>query len=73
MRQAPPMDEAPRDLENSSGKWLARLNCIHHQLEQIPYQNPSGFTIELPETQIGGECGLEVSVDKIPLRYRRSD
>ncbi len=67
------MGEVSGHLVDSSDKRLARLNCIHHQLEQIPYQNPSGFTIEQPEIQMGGECGLAVSVDKIPLCNRRSD
>lgn len=41
--------EAPWFIVEANDKKRARLNCIHHLLEQIPYEEVSNETVTLPE------------------------
>ncbi len=41
--------EAPWWVVQADDKKKARLNCIHHLLEQIPYQEVAQAPVELPE------------------------
>jgi len=41
--------QAPWYVVDADNKKLARLNCIHHLLEMIPYEDLTPDTIELPE------------------------
>ncbi len=69
MLQATHTDEAPWYVVDSNDKRLARLNCIHHLLEQIPYQKPAELSIELPDAEVSGESELDLSDYAISTHY----
>ena len=49
--------QAPWYVVNADNKRRARLNCISHLLDQIPYEDVPWEDIELPERQSGvGVC-----------------
>ena len=51
-------DEAPWYTVAADVKRHARLNCIHHLLQTIPYQDMPDEPIELPELQKDPNCRL---------------
>ncbi len=61
--------EAPWHVVDSNDKRAARLNCIHHLLDQIPYQKYVEPNFELPEAEVSDECGLDLSEYQISHYY----
>jgi len=47
-------DQAPWFDVNADNKRKARLNCIHHLLSLIPYEDLTPQPLELPPRQAGG-------------------
>ena len=63
--------EAPWWIVQAVDKKKARLNCIHHLLEQIPYQEVTHETVELPQ-RIRNEDYIRQPVPEsiiVPERY----
>ncbi len=48
---------SPWNVVNADNKKKARLNCIHHFLQQIPYENMTPVEIEVPPRQ--GDIGYK--------------
>ncbi|MBB3204775.1 polyphosphate kinase 2 [Rhodopirellula rubra] len=49
------LEGAPWWIVDGNNKKRARLNCIHHLLEQIPYQEVEQDSVELPERRRGDD------------------
>ena len=49
--------ESPWYVVNADKKKRARLNCIHHLLQQVPYENMTPVEIEVPSRQ--GDIGYK--------------
>jgi polyphosphate kinase len=63
--------EAPWWIVQAVDKKKARLNCIHHLLEQIPYQEVAHETVELPQ-RVRNEDYIRQPVPEsiiVPERY----
>ena len=56
--------QAPWFVVNADVKKLARLNCIHHLLHQIPYQDLTPEPINLPPRQ------TEIGYVRTPMDYQ---
>ncbi len=65
------MPEAPWFIVEGNDKKRARLNCIHHLLDQIPYQDVPHEPITLPERVFNPEYEREVLPPElhVPKRY----
>lgn len=63
--------EAPWFIVEGNDKKRARLNCIHHLLEQIPYQEVDRENIALPERVYNQDYERKVLPQKlyVPERY----
>ncbi len=57
MFEATDRKESPWYVVNADKKKRARLNCIHHLLQQIPYENMTPVEIEVPARQ--GDIGYK--------------
>ena len=72
MLEATDTEWAPWNLVDSNDKKRARLNCISHLLEQIPYQKMKADLIKLPKRSKKGAYDTEASVadrNWIPAKY----
>ena len=49
------IEEAPWFVVEADDKRRARLNCIHHLLSQIPYEDLTPDPVELPPRQAAGD------------------
>lgn len=56
--------QAPWSVVNADVKKLARLNCIHHLLQQIPYEDLTPEPINLPTRQ------SEIGYVRTPMDYQ---
>ena len=56
--------QAPWSVVNADVKKLARLNCIHHLLQQIPYEDLTPEPIKLPTRQ------TEIGYVRTPMDYQ---
>ncbi len=63
--------EAPWYIVEGNDKRRARLNCIHHLLDQIPYEDVPGESITLPDRVFNPEYEREVLPQDlhVPKRY----
>jgi polyphosphate kinase 2 (PPK2 family) len=63
--------EAPWFIVAGNDKKRARLNCIHHLLEQIPYEDVPSEEISLPERVFNPDYEREVLPPElhVPERY----
>lgn len=63
--------EAPWYIVEGIDKKRARLNCIHHLLEQIPYKDVPGENISLPDRVFNQEYERKVLPQElhVPKRY----
>ncbi|MFO1129709.1 MAG: polyphosphate kinase 2 [Rhodospirillales bacterium] len=63
--------EAPWFIVEATDKKRARLNCIHHLLDQIPYQDVTHEPIVLPERVFNPQYERKVLPQKlyVPKRY----
>ncbi|MCU7940553.1 MAG: polyphosphate kinase 2 [gamma proteobacterium symbiont of Bathyaustriella thionipta] len=63
--------EAPWFIIEGNDKKRARLNCIHHLLEQIPYEDVSSEEVTLPERMFNPNYEREVLPPEldVPNRY----
>ncbi|SMP65191.1 polyphosphate kinase 2, PA0141 family [Neorhodopirellula lusitana] len=57
--------DAPWWIINGDDKKSARLNCIHHFLDQIPYQEIPRPTIELPERKCSDDYSRKPVADQL--------
>ena len=72
MLEATDTEWAPWNLVDSNDKKRARLNCISHLLEQIPYQKMKADLIKLPKRSKKGAYDTAASVadrNWIPAKY----
>ena len=63
--------EAPRFVVEGSDKKRAPLNCIHHLLEHIPYEDVAREHIRLPDRVFGPDSEREVLPEElyVPKHY----
>ena len=63
--------EAPWYIVEGNDKKRARLNCIHHLLDQIPYEEVSRESIKLPERVFNQDYERKVLPAElyVPSRY----
>ena len=63
--------EAPWYVVEGNGKKRARLNCIHHLLEQMPYEEVPGEHIALPDRDFNADYERETLPEQlmVPNRY----
>jgi hypothetical protein len=63
--------EAPWYIVQGNDKKRARLNCIHHFLEPIPYEEVPGENIALPDRVFNPDYEREVLPGElyVPARY----
>jgi polyphosphate kinase 2 len=63
--------EAPWYIVEGNDKKRARLNCIHHLLEQVPYEEVPGERVSLPERVFNPEYERHTLPDElyVPRRY----
>ena len=54
------IDEAPWSIVEGNDKKRARLNCIHHLLQQVPYEEVPHEAIDLPERVFNPEYERKV-------------
>jgi polyphosphate kinase 2 (PPK2 family) len=63
--------ESPWFIVNANDKKRARLNCIHHLLDQVPYQDAPHEPISLPDRVFNPDYDRAVLPDElyVPERY----
>ena len=57
--------EAPWYIVEGNDKKRARLNCIHHLLKQMPYEEVPHEPIELPDRVLNPEYERKVLPDEL--------
>lgn len=62
--------EAPWFIVEGNDKKRARLNCIHHLLEQIPYTDVSSQEVSLPERKFNPDYEREVLPPELHVTKR---